>query len=372
MTVNIINDEYIMKGETGYHVKLGGLTVYIDNLAQLLYSVGYSVTVFQHSPSDFKVNYHNIKVIGKVNSGKDHDCNDLIQIAQSSTDTKNDIFIFATDYIVPSKNPFRRSICINHGIAFDIPNLSPTKHKHIKNISWIFREAASAAKKATRIHHAKHVVCVDYNFINWYKTQVKYIDADFHLIPNFTAIPSYRDVSNSEKVSIVFARRLCEYRGSRLFTRAIIPLLEKYSNISITIAGTGADEEWMKKSLSKFNNVTFTSYNPNESVIFHQQHDIAVVPTIGSEGTSLSLLEAMAASCAVITTYVGGLSNIVIDNYNGSIIKAEVEELTNAIDELITDPGKRIRLSKAGYETVKYGFSKEKWEKSWLKLINEI
>ncbi|WP_420491566.1 glycosyltransferase [Neobacillus drentensis] len=53
---------------------------------------------------------------------------------------------------------------------------------------------------------------------------------------------------------------------------------------------------------------------------------------LGSEGTSLSLLEAMAAKCAEIATNVGGMTNIILDNYNGLIINPDESELYLALE----------------------------------------
>ena len=46
----------------------------------------------------------------------------------------------------------------------------------------------------------------------------------------------------------------------------------------------------MKAQLVDYSNVHFISYKSNESLLIHLDKDIAVVPTVGSEGTSLSLL----------------------------------------------------------------------------------
>ena len=42
--------------------------------------------------------------------------------------------------------------------------------------------------------------------------------------------------------------------------------------------------------------------------------DISVVPTMASEGLSLSLLESMACGLPIVTTPVGGLGDAVIHN----------------------------------------------------------
>ena len=100
--------------------------------------------------------------------------------------------------------------------------------------------------------------------------------------------------------------------------------------------------------------------------------DIAVVPTVGSEGTSLSLLEAMASGCAVVCTNVGGMTNIVLDGYNGLMIYPEEEELYNALTCLIEDSSLRAKLQANAYNCVKDAFSLHRWKDAWKKVIDNV
>lgn len=45
----------------------------------------------------------------------------------------------------------------------------------------------------------------------------------------------------------------------------------------------------------------------------------------------------MAAGCAVICTNVGGMTNIIIDGYNGLMINPDEDSLYKALDRLIED-----------------------------------
>ena len=95
------------------------------------------------------------------------------------------------------------------------------------------------------------------------------------------------------------------------------------------------------------------------------------VPTVGSEGTSLSLLEAMSAQCAVIASNVGGMTNIILDNYNGLLVNAgDSDDLYKAIKKLLDYPEDRERLSAKAYETVKQAFSYEKWAEKWKEVLS--
>ena len=102
----------------------------------------------------------------------------------------------------------------------------------------------------------------------------------------------------------------------------------------------------------------------------HADKHVALVPTLGSEGTSLSLLEAMASQCAVVCTNVGGMTNIVIDGHNGIMINPDEDELYTAVLKLIKNRELRKIMSDRAYSTVKEGFSIERWEARWRTILN--
>jgi glycosyltransferase involved in cell wall biosynthesis len=99
--------------------------------------------------------------------------------------------------------------------------------------------------------------------------------------------------------------------------------------------------------------------------------DIALIPTKGTEGTSLSCLEAMAAGCAVIASPVGGLTDLIIDDYNGLLVKPTPSHLIAAIDLLINDHLQRERLGEKARETAA-AFSLERWREKWTSAIHEV
>ncbi|WP_417813998.1 glycosyltransferase family 4 protein [Thalassospira alkalitolerans] len=78
--------------------------------------------------------------------------------------------------------------------------------------------------------------------------------------------------------------------------------------------------------------------------------DIFVFPSL-SEGSSLAVLEAMAASCAVITTPDAG--SPITHNQNGILIPPrDSEALINAITDLHADPVKRTTLGRAARQVI--------------------
>ena len=288
----------------------------------------------------------------------------------------NSVFIIDTDQRdIKSNNS--NVIQIQHGITFDIPgNMIPGfwgKNKILQRINKQIR----CWRNAARLSHVRNTVCVDYNYYNWYRTQNTIPDdVTVKVIPNYAGtFVSHNQIEEKirtlhSKISIVFARRFVEYRGTRLMIKATKKLLAKFENIEVTFAGSGPLQSEVEIAFTGDKRVFITHYESIESVTFHYKFDIAVVPTIYSEGTSLSLCEAMAAGCIPIASCVGGISNILIDGYNGLVIQPSEAELEDALISVINMSHERRRvLAKRAYETALESFSKARWEKQWISFL---
>ena len=359
MTIHIINYRYLSVDLSEKTV--GGIQTYIDNLCLINKLNGFNTKIYQIASYNKEVDYDNCTVVGiQCKTSK------LSKNAIKKVKGK-ELVIFATEeLIIKYDGP---SIAIQHGIYWDRPNIS-VQNKILNNL-YTFRRARQAYSKICQMEYANKIVCVDYNFINWYRSQVAFPSLNTIAIPNFTEIPKLIEKPKGV-INIIFARRFMRFRGTRVFVKAIIPILEKCQNISVTLAGEGPEEQYLRDRLEKFSNVKFIKYSSNESLNVHEKMHIAIIPTTGSEGTSLSLLEAMASQCAVICTDVGGMTNVVLDGYNGLMVKAgDSKQLEMAIYGLLEDEEQRMQLAENAYKTVKQSFSLECWKNKWSKLILE-
>ena len=358
---HIINNLFLDR--EGRILSIGGVETYIYNLCKVIINMGYTPKIYQCANSNFLKDYEGITVHGLF-------ANDLKLVkAALKIIPEHEIVIFANDEVVYGKY---NGIIINlqHGIGWDYQ-----KHQYRGELFENYYRFLSSLDTRRRIKYSRladYVVCVDYNYVNWFKTQVNYVNTNFRVIPNFTDTFERIPVKQNNVINIIFARRLIGYRGTRIFTDAVKQLLNEFPDVCVTYAGTGPDESWIKEQLKEYSRVNYITYNSTESLSVHADKHIAVVPSIGSEGTSLSLLEAMAAGCAVVCTNVGGMTNIVLDHYNGLIVEPKAEQLYQAIKELIQNSRLRERLSVKGFETASIAFSKQKWESSWSELIREI
>lgn len=347
----------------GEKITVGGIQTYLNNLSELLMEMGYEVVIYQRASKNFNRKYNNIEVIGINGSsprartiGKE-----LFKECKKRFNIDSDILIFGSDdYICDTDGiPF---IAIQHGITWDIP----TEQNKIYGILKKFYRGMLVVK---RVEKASLLVCVDNNFINWYRATVTKPEVKMINIPNFAKIAPVIKKPEDRLLRIMFARRFFPYRGTRVFSKAVKRLLKEYDNLEITLAGEGPDEKWLRNQFENESKVKLIKYSSYESLKVHSDKDIAVVPTLGSEGTSLSLLEAMSTQCAVVCTNVGGMTDIILNGFNGLIVNPDEECIYQSLRILIENPELRLRLAKNGYNIVKECFSKEKWCSRWKEVI---
>lgn len=355
----------------GKNLKIGGVETYIYNLSAMLKRNGFHVVICQCAKQPFHHRLDFADVVGVVShakNGNDADFASLVQYAETNGNPKEDILIFGADICI-QKTCYQNVIAIQHGIGWDVQPTNPTA---LGKVRYTLRSLAYTFKKAQLYRFCRYVVCVDYNFLNWYRTLLPTGVEKLKVIPNFTQIPTKTPKTQDKSVSVIFSRRFQEFRGTRIFAQAIENLLLDGYALDVTVAGEGPDAQWLHEKLDRYPQVRFTKYHPSESISVHQNFDIAVVPSLGSEGTSLSLLEAMAANCAVISTNIGGLTNIIIDGYNGLMIEPDARSLEEALRILVADEDIRRRISDNGYETVRSAFSLAEWERKWMNVISAL
>lgn len=364
MIMNVLDIFYVRYyKEDGSQLSIGGIESYITQLTILAKKIGYESRVFQFGNEEFTKNTDYAKVYAVVKK-KNYDFKLLYNKALSMRDGSNKyISIIANDELIPSfKVP--NSIVIQHGIGFDY-----VTERKLPDALLFAYNTYTAFKRVWAMNKVDEAVCVDNNYICWYRTQRPKNRVKLTPILNFTEIGPSNVVKDRDFVNIVFARRFVKIRGTRLFAPVAKRLLEEYPNVKITFAGGGPDEDYLRSTIGTNSRVEYTTYKSSESLKFHEKFDIAVVPTLYSEGTSLSLLEAMSAHCAVVCTNIGGMTNIILDGYNGLMVTPDSDEIYNAVVSLVENENLRNDIANKAYETVSRSFSLEKWQKEWTKVL---
>jgi glycosyltransferase involved in cell wall biosynthesis len=165
------------------------------------------------------------------------------------------------------------------------------------------------------------------------------------------------------KKSLLFVGRLVEKKGLPYLIRAMPMVLERHPEASLTIAGSGPDEEAVRRlvaALGLERHVRFLGAVPNTDIpSLYQAAELVIFPSIvgrdgDQEGFGLVLVEAMGCECAVIATDLPAMRDIIVDGKSGLIVPAKDSgALAEKIIYLLDDPAIRLSLGKAGRNFVK-------------------
>ena len=100
------------------------------------------------------------------------------------------------------------------------------------------------------------------------------------------------------------------------------------------------------KDLKKECDVLFTSWRSDIDSILAAS-DIVCLTSL-NEGTPVSIIESMASETASISTNVGGVSDIIENNFSGIVCSKEVKDYGENLLKIIDDDDLRLKLAKNG------------------------
>lgn len=362
--VDIVNmNFYDWDGKVVYK---GGAERYVYDLACLLKDMGYKPRILQCSNVPFQKKYEGINVVG-LGVGDKSNMRTCSLIYNSYC--KDAEFVIASPLELASEITSVPVIGINHGINFDGDwNQYDAEYPHLYN------------DHMDALRNVFSCICVDTNFINFTRTQDYALSLKERYIPNYYdqkqfARTSVREKSN--KVTFVYPRRLYNARGVDITIEAFEKILPKYKDrIILNFVGQVDNDDArarLEKIMSDYpENVFHYEYSMNEMPKAYKEADVVLVPTRYSEGTSLSCIEGMASGAAIITTNVGGLTNLVIDGFNGRLISPTTDDLVEAATQMILRPEMRVRFARNGLSIAKEAFSKKNWDSGWKKEIERL
>lgn len=143
--------------------------------------------------------------------------------------------------------------------------------------------------------------------------------------------------------------RLAEVKDQSTLIDAFYLVQKSIPDINLIIVGDGPLRYELESKVEKLNlkdHVKITG-NRNDIPNMLNLFDVFVLSSL-SEGTSVALLEAMAAGVSPVVTDVGGNPSIVDDNINGMVVKPKhVNQIAESLLTLLTDEKTRIKFGKA-------------------------
>lgn len=208
--------------------------------------------------------------------------------------------------------------------------------------------------------------------------------AKVSIIPNFAASETFLGLaevekkyfSSDSKVNILFLSNLIPGKGHNELLLAFKILSREVSGqISLTFAGAFASKEDKLAFLEQISTVPDVSYfgvaSFHEKVRLLQESHIFCLPTYYTfEGQPISILEALASGCNIVTTAHAGIPDV-CDSSNGGIVEERSPSgLADVIKSLILD---RKKMAEVGLQNNLYAhsrFTEDNYRSLILKLFS--
>ncbi len=180
------------------------------------------------------------------------------------------------------------------------------------------------------------------------------------VVPNYVIVPPSTDPQLRKPHDLLFLGLIGPRKGTFDLIPAFARIARGHPDAKLVIGGNGQVEEADKlvKDLSMDGRVILAGWvDGQKKQALLEASGIYILPSY-NEGLPMSVLEAMAAGVAVITTRVGGIPELITNGVDGLLIEAgDQDGLAEAISALVSDEGLRKRLAEAGRMRVENHYS---------------
>ena len=189
-------------------------------------------------------------------------------------------------------------------------------------------------------------------------------------IPDITSGTIYRIPSTFNSVKILFLSNLIDSKGIFILLDACMILMQRGIEFECDFIGAEGDlsvdkfnKRVLQNGLKKHVSYLGKKYGKDKQDSFIDA-DIFAFPTYyHNECFPLVLLEAMQFSLPIVSTFEGGIPDIVEDGVTGYLVpQRDVEALANKLEALINNSELRIMMGKAGRQKYEKEFTLDKFE----------
>lgn len=258
-------------------------------------------------------------------------------------------------------------IFTEHGRFY--PDSTTWKRKLINPFLHKFTSATTAISAATRD------ALVKYEFIPHKEIDVIY-NGIIGVTPNAQGISILQETFGLSQDCILFGTiaRLDPIKNHSMMLRAFKRVVDSGLNARLMIVGDGderANVEALINELDLTNKVILTGYEPKPHGHLALM-DIYLLPSL-SEGTSMTLLEAMSLGKPCIVTDAGGNPEIVVHNKTGLVTPNDNEQAyAHAMITLASDNQRQAAFGMAAKARFEETFSSEHMSKSYEALYTQL
>ncbi|MCB9360878.1 MAG: glycosyltransferase [Flavobacteriales bacterium] len=190
---------------------------------------------------------------------------------------------------------------------------------------------------------------------------------------------------DEDEIAIGIIGRLVAIKNHKMFLDVVANIMAKTTKKArFFIIGDGEEKESLKDYCTQLNiaftewndenkvaTITFTSWLKNIDWV-NAGLDIITLTSL-NEGTPVSLIEAQASNKPIVTTNVGGVKNVTLENKTAFISEVDdVEDFSHKLLQLIENDKIRTDMGEKGWDFVKEKFSYQRLTNDVEKLYMDL
>lgn len=192
------------------------------------------------------------------------------------------------------------------------------------------------------------------------------------IFPDSIAIPENFLKTYGQK-KILFLGRLCKEKGVEELLASMTEIKKIYPECQLYLGGIWEDKKLQQQMELYSENFTYLGWITGEQKKnYLKECDIFVLPSY-FEGQSIAILEAMAYSCAVAASDVGGIPQMISDGETGVLCKVkDQKDLTEKLLKLLSNSDFCKKLGENARNKVQKEFSIERNMEELLNIYERI
>lgn len=288
-----------------------------------------------------------------------------LTISQSFAGILKDLFILTICF-----NKINRVVLHSHGMG--IKNLIFDKYPFFRSIIAFYFKRVS------------NLVVLGPTHVNSFESIID--KSKIEIVYNFSNSEIFVDDSrvykkhkqNSDIINILFLSNLLEGKGFNELIEAvkILPPFIK-NKVKVFFAGGFSSNIDKIHFLNNISNISQINYlgivdGKLKCELFANSHIFCLPTYYKYEGQPISILEAYAAGCSVVTTNHAGIPDIFIDGINGiNVTKKSIHDLSQAIEYLVVENDRRYIMGKNNFQYALNNFTKEIYQQKMAIILNK-
>lgn len=192
------------------------------------------------------------------------------------------------------------------------------------------------------------------------------------VFPNTIRIPPAVEKQYGQH-KILFLGRLCRTKGIEELLKAVEELSKEYPDLKLYLGGVWEDRELQLFAAANSSCVIDLGWiTGKEKSKYLSECDLFVLPTY-FEGQPVSVLEAMAYSCTILASKVGGIPQMIEDGQTGILLRPkDILSLKDGLRRALGDAKLCARLGTSARRKVEAEFSIEKSMEELLRVYESV